>query len=256
MCNLYTKAFVKTAMLDSNGRETYQQMPESIKSYVDRKRAVNEIALVNRETGSVTYGVQSLFLVLAHRFPTLKHLFRLRFFAWIADKAYKFISYNRRVIVPAAANKQSGAHIPAFRKDYRVAYLIFAWLVTAFILHQYSLNLLGLLPASTFVREMAACGGQIIWQLAAIQLFAKQRCWDYLGNMMTISLAGAILLGLISLVGILFSIQQPLFYFTAFGLVVFCMLLEHVRRTRILHLGWALTASWILYRVLLLMVIL
>ena len=43
--------------------------------YVDRQRAVNEIALVNTETGEVEYGIKSLFKVIGNSAPVFKPLF-------------------------------------------------------------------------------------------------------------------------------------------------------------------------------------
>src|SRR5215212_2803052 len=100
MCNAYTNAFVKTGMLDKNGREPYQNMSCTYNTKIDKARAVNEIALINRETGEVEYGVKSLFLIIGNAFPYLKPLFRFQLFEWSMDKVYKFISYNRRVIMP------------------------------------------------------------------------------------------------------------------------------------------------------------
>lgn len=81
MCNIYTTAFIKTKMLDKDGRNAYQEIPTNICPYVDMKRAVNEIALVNTETGQVTYGITSLFKIIRNtipylsRFSTSGHLF-------------------------------------------------------------------------------------------------------------------------------------------------------------------------------------
>jgi hypothetical protein len=60
MCRSYTRAFVKTGMLDNNGRAAYQQ-EQAVQAcpMVNLQRAVNEIALVNRQTGEVTYGIES-----------------------------------------------------------------------------------------------------------------------------------------------------------------------------------------------------
>lgn len=71
--------------------------------------------------------------------------------------------------------------------------------------------------------------------------------------MMTISLVGAIALGLFLVMGKLLALESPFVYLGFFGAVVFCMLLEHLRRTRILALGNWLTASWILYRLVILL---
>ena len=100
MCKLYTNAFTKTGMLDLDGRVAYQQIPDAVCPYVDRQRAVNEIALVDTKTGEVNYGIQSLFKVIAHSFPILSGLFSFKPFIWLMSKVYAFISYNRRVIIP------------------------------------------------------------------------------------------------------------------------------------------------------------
>src|SRR5881275_463546 len=86
LCNVYTGAFVKTGMLDREGRLAYQAMPKECAEKIDGKRAVDEIALLNKETGEVYYGVNSLFLVLGNSFPFLKPLFRIPVFSWLVEK--------------------------------------------------------------------------------------------------------------------------------------------------------------------------
>lgn len=61
MCKMYTKGFVNSGMLDNTGRAPYQEMPSMVCPYVDQQRAINEIALVNTQTGEVDYGIKSLF---------------------------------------------------------------------------------------------------------------------------------------------------------------------------------------------------
>ena len=80
MCKVYTQLFVSTGMLDVKGRAAYQEIPAQACPMLDRQRAANEIALINQETGEVTYGVQSLFKVLAVAYPVFKPLFANLFF--------------------------------------------------------------------------------------------------------------------------------------------------------------------------------
>lgn len=101
MCNLYTKASIKTGMLTISGRESYQAMPADICPFVDRQRAVNEIALIDRSTGDVTYGIDSLFKIIENSIPVLKPIFSFGPFITMMSKLYAFISYNRRVIIPS-----------------------------------------------------------------------------------------------------------------------------------------------------------
>lgn len=255
MCNAYTSAFLKTGMLDKDGREPYQNISCCYSTKIDTARAVNEIAVVNRETGNVSYGVQSLFLIIGNAFPVFKPLFRLKSFEWLMDKFYKFISYNRRVIMPSAKEKTGSMNDPSFNLSYRIAYLVFTWLTTALILYNYSKLLTGVIPASNFYREFLICGGQILWQLAFVYLNDKSKAWNYLGTMMTISFAG----GLVLLIGIgisKFFSAAPVVFASYFAIVFVLMFFEHIRRTKVLKLSSSLSVTWVLYRIILLIIIL
>jgi predicted DCC family thiol-disulfide oxidoreductase YuxK len=251
MCKLYTNAFIKTGMLDTTGRVAYQQMPEAVCPYVDRQRAINEIALVDTKTGEVKYGIHSLFKVIGNSFPALKPLFSFAPFTWLMSKLYAFISYNRRVIIPAYSNNEQGLQ-PAFKLKYRIAYLIFTWAIVGFILTAYARLLTGFVPIGNSYREYFICGGQIIFQGIVISIYASAKRWEYLGNMMTISFAGSLLLTPMLFLPHLMPVIYPLYFMAVAGL----MFLEHIRRTKLLHLGWLLTITWVLYRIAVLVLIL
>lgn len=122
MCLAYTKAFTELNMLPKNGRQPYQNIPENICPLIDKQRAANEIALVDTETGEVTYGINSVFKILGNAMPIFKPLFNFAPFHWLMTKAYAFISYNRKVIIPAEVKANSIQ--PNFKIQYRIAYLI------------------------------------------------------------------------------------------------------------------------------------
>ncbi|QEM13521.1 DCC1-like thiol-disulfide oxidoreductase family protein [Mucilaginibacter rubeus] len=253
MCRVYTGAFVKTGMLDANGRSAYQEAHAGTCPVYDRQRAVNEIALIDLESGEITYGIKSLFKVIANSWPVLAPLFALKPFVWLMSKAYAFISYNRRVIIPAA--ETGFEYQPTFKLHYRLLYLLFTWFCTGFILTAYAHLLVGMVPLGNPYREYLICGGQILFQGAAICSFDRRNLWTYLGNMMTISFAGSLLL-LIGLVVSRFFQFGPLVYTLYFMAVAGLMFLEHIRRTKLLGLGWVLTITWVTYRIVLLLLIL
>src|SRR5688572_9342627 len=97
LCDLYTGAFVKTGMLDGDGRVPFSKMPVEVSKQVDHRRACNEIALVNTETGKVIYGIESLMTIVISRYDFLRPLFAWNVFRWLMKKFYSFISYNRKV---------------------------------------------------------------------------------------------------------------------------------------------------------------
>ncbi|EHQ27984.1 thiol-disulfide oxidoreductase DCC family protein [Mucilaginibacter paludis] len=253
MCHIYTKAFVRTGMLDAHGREAYQQMPEDICPYVDRQRAVNEIALVDKTSGEVSYGIQSLFKIIAYSFPLFKPLLHFKPFIWLMSKVYAFISYNRRVIIPVSSNHSDIQ--PTFKKHYRIAYLLFTWLITSVILSHYAPLLNGVVSPGNGYREYLICGGQIIFQAAIISLVAHNKLWKYLGNLMTISFAGSLLL-LPAIAASKWLNHQPLLFTGYFMLIAAMMFLEHIRRSKLLNIGWGLTCTWVIYRLLVLVLLL
>ncbi|MEO6977722.1 MAG: DCC1-like thiol-disulfide oxidoreductase family protein [Mucilaginibacter sp.] len=255
MCNAYTNAFVKTGMLGANGRAAYQNGMDNVCPLIDKQRAVNEIALVNIENGEVTYGVKTIFKILANAWPLFAPLFAFKPFVWLMSKVYAFISYNRRVIIPAGHNALDFAYQPTFKKHYRIAYLLFTWFFTGLILTNYARLLAPAIPAGGTYREYFICGGQIIYQGIIVRFYQKRSFWSYLGNMMTISFAGSLLL-LIPLALNNWFHLQPLFFNLYFMAVAGLMFLEHIRRTKLLNLGWTMTITWAVYRMILLAVIL
>jgi predicted DCC family thiol-disulfide oxidoreductase YuxK len=249
MCNLYTKAFVKTGMLDSHGRVPYS--PNTLPPQVNAKRACNEIALVNCATQEVTYGIDSLFKILAIRFSFLNPLFKLSIFRAVVSQLYAFISYNRKVIAPAPQTENSCT--PDFNLSYRVAYLIFAWIITSIILTSYAPHLP--IPATSFGREFLICGGQLLFQGSIVWLINRNQAWNYLGNLMTVSLSGALIL--LPMLAIYSLSAIPAFGFIAwFAVVVTLMLFMHIHRVKLLGISAWLTLTWIGYRLFVLGLIL
>jgi hypothetical protein len=241
-------------MLDKDGREAYQQMSKQSCTLIDKDRARNEIALVNTVTGDVYYGIDSIFKVLSTNYPLLKFLFAFVPFRWVMKKLYSFISYNRKVIIPG--KEAEDTCIPDLNIKYRWAYILFTWIVTSFILTRYSGFVTGLIPMSKFFREFIICGGQIVFQAVVIHMIAKGKVLQYLGNMMTISFAASLLLLLLMTLGQILSITNPLIYAACFMLVVAFMLLEHIRRMKLIGIHWFASASWVIYRVIVLIIIL
>jgi hypothetical protein len=144
---------------------------------------------------------------------------------------------------------------PAFRLRYRLAWLATTALIAAAILTRYAHLLTGILPAGGPWREYLVCTGQIFFQGIVVSIIAPAKRWDYLGNMMTISLAGS--LALVPALAIAALTHLPPITATAWFLIVASlMLLEHIRRTKLLGLDWTLTISWAVFRLVVLILIL
>lgn len=253
MCNLYTNAFVRNGLLDS--REAYQQYAGATCPNLDWQRAVNEIALVNQTTAEVTYGIESLLKVCGNAVPFAAPLFRWKPFVWLADKAYAFISYNRRVIVPAPVSESRFGYQPSFNMKYRIAWIVFAWLITSCILGSYPWLLTGLPAKGLTMQELIVGAGHILFQASLIFIYKKNKTWDYLGNLMTISLAGSLLFLGSAMICIWFELG---WYISGmcFLAVAALMIREHLRRCKLLEIGFLPTVTWVLYRMVVLVILL
>lgn len=243
MCNLYSKGFTKCGMLDEEGREAFTEITLRNKTLIDFNRAKNEIALIDHNRNEVVYGLDSLLLIIGNSFPLLEKIARMKPLYWFFKKLYSLISYNRKQIIPSQKDDTEQSCVPDFNLKYRVAYIILVVIFSAYILSVFS-GKVNLNLERNFMREFAICLGQILWQTIFLKAYLKDKIWDYLGNMMTVSLIGTLLL-----IPALMTSFTPVFYMIYFGIVVLIMFVEHIRRCRILKLNYLPTISWILFRI-------
>lgn len=250
LCKIYTKAFIKTAMLDGQGRKPFSRLSPEDKKHLDIQRACNQIALVNREDKTVMYGIDSLFAIIGYSLPLFKPLFQSRIFRLCCEKMYSFISYNRKIIAGSSQN----TCVPDFHIIYRSLYVLITWLFTSVVLSIYVNSYITYLPNSNFFRELIVCGGQVFFQgiFLVVVKTEKKVIADYIGHLMTVSFGGALLLFPMIFV----SGAAPLFYLIYFFVVVALMLAEHTRRVKLLKLPRVLSLTWVIYRLIVLWILL
>ncbi|KFF05325.1 thiol-disulfide oxidoreductase DCC family protein [Flavobacterium reichenbachii] len=255
LCSLYTNGFVKSGMLDENGRKSYCQLSAEEEDFVDLKRAANEIALIDTAAKTVTYGIDSLIKVIGFSFPWIEKIAAVKPVHLILKKLYSFVSYNRKVIIPANTKEGNKLQcIPDFNYKYRFLFIGFALTITTFVLFGYS-NLIPNLPKSSILREAVLAFGQIVFQSLFLLKFDKKTIVNYAGNLMTVSLMGSLILLPILILNQFVNIPETLIL-GWFGGTVFIMFAEHFRRIKILKLPFYLSYTWILYRILALLLIL
>ncbi|GEN75355.1 DCC1-like thiol-disulfide oxidoreductase family protein [Chryseobacterium hagamense] len=247
MCNLYSKGFIAAGMLDQHGREAFTELSVETENRIDFNRAKNEIALVNHDENKVTYGLDSLLLIIGNSFPILEKTARIKPLYWFFKKLYSFVSYNRKQIIPSRNGHRADACNPDFNLKYRLAYLVFVAVFSGCILSLFS-EKLGL--NRNFFREAGICTGHILWQTVFLKVYLKEKLWDYLGNMMTVSLIGTLLL----IPGLFIDLNITA-AFIYFGTVVTVMFFEHIRRGKVLGLNLLPTLSWTLFRMAVLAVL-
>lgn len=256
MCKAYGACFTQLGLIDQNTLDSYQFVDEAYADKIDMARAKNEIALHDVNSAQTIYGLDALIHIVSHHSKSFRSLLHTRFIHTPLLILYRFISYNRKVIYPAPAIIGSRDCTPDVNGFYRTLYIIFVALATGLILNQL------IWPINTtfgithiWWREYLICFGQIFWQGAVIQKLDPSKHLDYLGNMSTVSMIGGLLLIPILVLNAYLPLT-PLHLIGYFALVVGFMLLEHIRRCKLLGISLSMTISWVLYRVVVLAIIL
>lgn len=255
LCQAYTTGFVKAGMLDKNGKKPFTNLTDDEHNFIDIKRASNEIALVDNQNKTVLYGIDSLLKVIGNSFPWMEKAGNVPPIKYFLKKLYSFISYNRKVIIP---NKKTDNNvlqcIPSFNYKYRILYIVFATIITALTLYNFS-ELIPNLPKGNFSRELILALGQIVFQSMFLLKFDRQTILNYAGNIMTVSLMGSLILTPILILNQFLNLSEMIIL-GWFGITVLIMFIEHFRRIKLLELPFYLSYTWVIYRIIALIIIL
>ena len=249
MCHIYGKCFEKMGLIDENTITYYQVVDEEVFDKIDPIKAKSEVAFFNDKTGETYYGVRAFLHILSHNNRFIKWFLNTKIMFFLAQKTYRFISYNRQVMAGKFINPTERDCTPSYRLSYRLAYIILVAIITGIILNHFTFLVdNGQGKFYNPYTEFIVAFGQIAWQFAAIHLINKKKRLDYLGNMSTVSLIGGLLLIPLFIFNALGDLNptQLLLYF---AIVVFSMFMMHLKRTKNLGLPFSMTLSWVAFRI-------
>lgn len=247
LCRAYTKGFIKSKMLDNKGRKAFGKISWKEKEFIDVQRAVNEIALVNRKSGKVVYGIDSLLKIIGNSFPMIEKIGKINPVNFLLRKLYSFVSYNRKVIVPAEKKIKEIDCSPSFSFRYRFIYILFALLVSASIFLSY-LHLTPRLQVLNFGSAMAILISQITFQSLFLANKDLKTIVNYIGNLATVLLIGGMAFLQALLLNELIPFPQ-LIIDISFISIVLLMFFEHKRRAKILEIKQYVSYTWLLFSV-------
>jgi len=206
VCEAYTKGFVKLGLLAPEARQSNQTFQDqNIIDRLDPERMRHELPLVDLEGPEVRYGVDALLTVIGFRFPRFAQLIQQTFLYGWAKKLYAFVSYNRRIMIPAEPERwQLLDFAPRFHMGHRLALIgllfgivgLIHWLATD------SLGAITLLPLA----GVLVAGGIAIYRTATTDRLPH---WlDYVGHVGVSIVVGAIFnaIGLVTELPFLFLV--------------------------------------------------
>lgn len=190
LCQWYSKQFVRFGFLPANGRVPFSTLEEKYLERIDFERSRNEIPLLDIKTAEVIYGIDALLEILGSKIPFIKTIGKIRPVHWFLHKLYKFISYNRKVIVAVKCGPGAIDCTPDFNYFYRGLFMIFFLLLNTALLFPFHKIILSPLPFYHIS----------IWQLQSAHLllvamncllslrFSWQKMFDYLGQVNMLAL--------------------------------------------------------------------
>jgi predicted DCC family thiol-disulfide oxidoreductase YuxK len=238
LCTVYTAAFVRTGLLDAEGRQNFSTVDAAIFQHIDPTKCNNEIPLIDTGTKQVWYGIDALLEILGDKFPVIKKLGNLPPIKWMLLKLYKFISYNRKVIVAIAAKKDSYDCSPAFNVPYRISFLALFFIFNSLMLWPYYCTLFtnSFIEHKTFAELQTAHCLLAVINVSSAASLKRNQLLEYLGQV-----------NMLALTSILFLL--PLYVFTRvtgisnvfvndiyFLLMTLLVVKEYLRRMKYAHI--------------------
>ena len=250
MCALYTGGFTRMGFLSANGRMPFSKLcNKQMIGKLDLSRATQEIPLIDTVTGEILYGVDSLVFILKQKLPFIGRMMNIAAIDWFFRKLYKIVSFNRRVIIPANPSTQGVDCTPPFNMRYRIAFIVFAVLISSLITFLFGRSVAPYIGIDQFAggwQMLLVAGTGWIVQIIAAMLFMKKNTVEYLGHLSTVMILGVLIL----LPGIILSALTNYEYWLIPAVSVMIssgtMLWQHIKRVNHVHVSQAWTWSWFL----------
>lgn len=190
LCQWYSEQFVRFGFLSKEGRVPFSTLEEKYLLQINFERSRNEIPLLDTQTGEVIYGIDALLEILGAKIPFIKTIGKFKPVHWFLHKLYKFISYNRKVIVAVKCGPGAIDCAPDFNYGYRGLFMALFLLLNTVLLFPFHKIILSPLPFYHIS----------IWQLQSAHLalvvmncllslrFSWQKMFDYLGQVNMLAL--------------------------------------------------------------------
>jgi len=253
-CIWYSSKFVNWGILRAENRKPFEKIQEAKYDRINRELAKNQIALYNEDNHTVQYGADSMITLLAIKVSWINIFLSNPVLHFIAQQVYLFISYNRKVFAPTLSCASNGCQ-PDFHLGYRISLILMTALFTGLILNSYTASIYQELYGRSMpaLWEWLVCLGQLFFQGAMVLMINPRKTWDYLGQMSLVSfLGGVALLPMLAIKAILdLNVYLTIGYF---GIIVGLMLLLHAKRVSIIAAPKILSATWVIYRILVLLI--
>ncbi|MEO7044737.1 MAG: DCC1-like thiol-disulfide oxidoreductase family protein [Ferruginibacter sp.] len=196
LCQAYTAAFVKTRFINEAGRKNFSNINDEIFSLIDKTKCNNEIPLIDIRTNQVWYGIDALLEILNEKIPFIKSIGNMRPVNWFLKRLYKFISYNRKVIVAKQPKQNEYDCSPSFNLKYRLFFLLVFLCFNSLILIPFYENIFSnsFISSSSLVQLQLAHFLFVSINILVSFCFKKEQQLEYLGQVNMLALITILLI--------------------------------------------------------------
>ncbi|MGZ8552860.1 MAG: DCC1-like thiol-disulfide oxidoreductase family protein [Chitinophagaceae bacterium] len=244
LCTWYSSLFVSLGLLPTEGRIPFSTLEPPLIDFIDLDKSRNEIPLLDTQSGKVWYGIDALLEILGQSAGFIKTTGKIKPINWFLKKLYKFISYNRNVIVAKKCSTGSLDCSPDMDYKYRIVFMIVFLVFNSlmlFPLHPVVFSSAFDSLISTKQLQLAHFGLVLINCLLALN-FNKLKAIEYLGQINMLALITVLLLLPLLLVHYFIS---PIvwFSFIYMGATAIIIFKEYLRRME--YIGVLTNNKWI-----------
>lgn len=253
LCRWYTAQFVKYGFLKPEGRIAYATHIQQFEGIIDPQLAQTKIACVDHRTNRVSYGIDSLLLILGQRCKLIPIIGRFKPVNFCLKLLYLLISYNRKIIAPTPKQNINCACEPAKSIGWRVLFIVLVTFITSRIIQWYFPLFFSDYMNANPVNDVILLLLQLLVQTLFFRGFRQKNLYDYLGHLAFVSFLGALLLfgfGLLIQACAAFGVPVAFISAVAFGMTLCFMFFEHKRRIELKDWSLKLCLSWIVFRIL------
>ena len=182
--------------MSAQERKPFSTLEPALLNAIDPDKSRNEIPLLDTQSGNVLYGIDAMLEILGQRFKFIKITGKIKPINWLLKKIYKFISYNRKVIVAKKCHTGSIDCSPDLNYKYRIAFMAVSLLFNSLILFPLNAIVFSTTSVSLLsITKLQAAHFCLVLINCLLSLnFTKTTAIEYLGQVNMLALLTILLL--------------------------------------------------------------
>jgi hypothetical protein len=199
---------------------------------------VNEIPVIDSATKQVWYGIDAMLEILQQRIPFVKPVGNIKLVKWLLYKFYKFISYNRRVIVAAKSTAGNFDCTPDFNTPYRFAFIAILLIIGTYLLFPLQQYILAasIFKTTGILQLQRAHAALVLLNILIASQLNKKNGFDYLGQIGMLSLILMLLTVPLILLNKYAALNNSQLNSIYLGTLTFFAVQEYIRRMKFINL--------------------